>query len=98
MRRILSLILIVGILAIQYTPFVQAASSATLKTWHYLGMKAQLQDFLSLLPGEKIYQGFTPPRTWTVDKISLYAEYAEGVDSAEKERNVTLQSYSHVLR
>ncbi|MCS7364809.1 MAG: hypothetical protein NDF54_05155 [archaeon GB-1867-035] len=96
MRRISFLILIVAILAIQYISLVQAVSNATLKTWYYLGMKAELQDYLNLGPGDKVCQGFKPPRSWTVDKISLYAEYSAGVEGVEKEKNITIQSVSYI--
>lgn len=35
-------------------------------------------------------------RSWTVDKISLYAEYSAGVESVEKDENVTIQSVSYI--
>jgi len=96
MKRLLVSIFIVGVMVFQYTPFIYAASSATLKTWYYLGMSAELQDYLNLGPGDKVCQGFKPPRSWTVDKVSLYAEYSAGIERVEKDKNVTVQSMSYI--
>lgn len=72
----------------QVISFTQSTSSATLKTWYYLGMTGNYYEYPNLGPQDKICQGFKPPKSWTISTISIYAEYSEEVDGVERKENL----------
>ena len=66
-----------------------ASSGATLKTWYYLGMSTHKDGYVNLGSEDRAAQGFQPPIAWTISKVSIYSEYAAGVEGA-KTQTVTL--------
>jgi len=61
--------------------------AAELKTWYHIGTTYYKDGWVDLDGGDRVAQGFTAPRTWSVDTISLYA--AEGSGYYSKTKNDT---------